>query len=165
MILRQLMNTPTGLASEFTILVFKFMVLNMHLEHMNMTLQGFLKWNRSTVLALLSENQFSLEQQILARETFGLTGKSIPRWVNRLARLGLFCNCVLPPGLNETKVRQLPLEDKKLRNQSSRYETCRSPPLSSRPSSAAIKNNSRRRCLTPSSSLIHTSSTSTVAVK
>ncbi|GFP87847.1 desi-like protein at4g17486 [Phtheirospermum japonicum] len=32
-----------------------------------------------------------------------LTGKSIPRWVNRLARLGLFCNCVLPAGLNETK--------------------------------------------------------------
>ncbi|KAL5651810.1 hypothetical protein ACJX0J_037268, partial [Zea mays] len=28
-----------------------------------------------------------------------LTGKSIPGWVNRLARLGAFCNCLLPEGL------------------------------------------------------------------
>ncbi|KAI4380986.1 hypothetical protein MLD38_007106 [Melastoma candidum] len=54
-----------------------------------------------------------------------LAQKPIPRWVNRLARLGLFCNCVLPAGLNETKIRQVqsknrPLEEekKKLRSQS-----------------------------------------------
>ncbi|KAL9660599.1 hypothetical protein QQ045_025416 [Rhodiola kirilowii] len=41
-----------------------------------------------------------------------LTGKPIPRWVNRLARLGLFCNCVLPAGINDTKVRQVRLEGK-----------------------------------------------------
>uniref|UniRef100_A0A7N0TA37 PPPDE domain-containing protein n=1 Tax=Kalanchoe fedtschenkoi TaxID=63787 RepID=A0A7N0TA37_KALFE len=40
-----------------------------------------------------------------------LTGKPIPRWVNRLARLGLFCNCVLPAAVNERKVRQVRLED------------------------------------------------------
>ncbi|KAL2974496.1 hypothetical protein AAZX31_14G108600 [Glycine max] len=58
---------------------------------------------------------------------FRLTGKSIPRWVNRLARLGFLCNCVLPPSLNETKVRQVTLdrvqeggEKKKMRSQSSR---------------------------------------------
>ncbi|XP_020206138.1 deSI-like protein At4g17486 isoform X5 [Cajanus cajan] len=55
-----------------------------------------------------------------------LTGKSIPRWVNRLARIGFLCNCVLPPSLNETKVRQVTLEraqegeKKKMRSQSSR---------------------------------------------
>jgi len=57
-----------------------------------------------------------------------LTGKSIPRWVNRLARLGFFCNCVLPAELNQTKIRQVRSEDsrhnqsekKKLRSRSSR---------------------------------------------
>ncbi|KAM7254235.1 hypothetical protein ACFE04_031917 [Oxalis oulophora] len=34
-----------------------------------------------------------------------LTGNPIPSWVNRLARIGFFCNCVLPVTLNTTKVR------------------------------------------------------------
>ncbi|XP_028799167.1 deSI-like protein At4g17486 [Neltuma alba] len=33
-----------------------------------------------------------------------LTANSIPRWVNRLARLGFLCNCVLPPDLQEAKI-------------------------------------------------------------
>ncbi|KAG5098611.1 hypothetical protein JHK82_048465 [Glycine max] len=77
-----------------------------------------------------------------------LTGKSIPRWVNRLARLGFLCNCVLPPSLNETKVRQVTIdrvqeggEKKKMRSQSSRYEASPNPTLSS----------SQRHCLPPSS--------------
>ncbi|KAJ4824775.1 hypothetical protein Tsubulata_044017 [Turnera subulata] len=57
-----------------------------------------------------------------------LTGKTIPSWVNRLARLGLFCNCVLPAELNETKVghgrpdtRAREVEKKKLRSRSSHF--------------------------------------------
>ncbi|CAJ2656364.1 unnamed protein product [Trifolium pratense] len=34
-----------------------------------------------------------------------LTGNSIPSWVNRLAKIGFICNCVLPVTLNSTKVR------------------------------------------------------------
>lgn len=37
-----------------------------------------------------------------------LTGKSIPGWVNRLARLGSFCNCLLPENIQVTAVRHLP---------------------------------------------------------
>ncbi|OAY63629.1 DeSI-like protein [Ananas comosus] len=37
-----------------------------------------------------------------------LTGKSIPGWVNRLARLGSFCNCLLPESIQVTAVRHLP---------------------------------------------------------
>uniref|UniRef100_A0A0C9S3X8 TSA: Wollemia nobilis Ref_Wollemi_Transcript_28260_1456 transcribed RNA sequence n=1 Tax=Wollemia nobilis TaxID=56998 RepID=A0A0C9S3X8_9CONI len=33
-----------------------------------------------------------------------LTRNSIPRWVNRLARIGLLCNCVLPVGLHVATV-------------------------------------------------------------
>uniref|UniRef100_A0A1D1Y7S9 UPF0326 protein At4g17486 n=1 Tax=Anthurium amnicola TaxID=1678845 RepID=A0A1D1Y7S9_9ARAE len=37
-----------------------------------------------------------------------LTGKHIPGWVNRLARLGSFCNCLLPESIQVTAVRHLP---------------------------------------------------------
>ncbi|CAA2980962.1 Hypothetical predicted protein [Olea europaea subsp. europaea] len=33
-----------------------------------------------------------------------LTGNPIPSWINRLARLGLLCNCIIPENLNSTKV-------------------------------------------------------------
>ncbi|KAF9603203.1 hypothetical protein IFM89_034536 [Coptis chinensis] len=38
-----------------------------------------------------------------------LTGKAIPGWVNRLARLGSFCNCLLPESIQvTTAIRHLP---------------------------------------------------------
>ncbi|MQM14656.1 hypothetical protein Taro_047586 [Colocasia esculenta] len=37
-----------------------------------------------------------------------LTGKRIPGWVNRLARFGSFCNCLLPENIQVTAVRHLP---------------------------------------------------------
>ncbi|KAE8670850.1 PPPDE thiol peptidase family protein [Hibiscus syriacus] len=37
-----------------------------------------------------------------------LMGKSIPGWVNRMARLGSLCSCLLPESLQVTKVKELP---------------------------------------------------------
>ncbi|XP_073060544.1 deSI-like protein At4g17486 [Primulina eburnea] len=37
-----------------------------------------------------------------------LTGNSIPGWVNRLARIGAFCNCLLPESIQASSVRHLP---------------------------------------------------------
>nr|GMC50360.1 deSI-like protein At4g17486 isoform X1 [Ipomoea batatas] len=37
-----------------------------------------------------------------------LTGKPIPGWVNRLARVGSFCNCLLPENIQVAAVRRLP---------------------------------------------------------
>ncbi|KAB2611082.1 deSI-like protein [Pyrus ussuriensis x Pyrus communis] len=37
-----------------------------------------------------------------------LTGKSIPKWVNRLARIGSVCNCVLPESLKISAVQHDP---------------------------------------------------------
>lgn len=102
-----------------------------------------------------------------------LTGKPIPRWVNRLARLGLLCNCVLPAGLNETKVRQVrtegkvqEVEKKKLRSHSSRFVSSSNPlpPLKSCPPGPTMSSR-QRRCVPPSSSLIHSSSTSSLSLK
>nr|AAG40349.1 AT4g17486 [Arabidopsis thaliana] len=37
-----------------------------------------------------------------------LTGKPIPGWINRLARVGSFCNCLLPESIQLTAVSALP---------------------------------------------------------
>ncbi|KAK6947538.1 PPPDE peptidase domain, partial [Dillenia turbinata] len=37
-----------------------------------------------------------------------LTGKPIPGWVNRLAQIGSFCNCLLPEHIQVQAVRHLP---------------------------------------------------------
>ncbi|KAJ1697518.1 hypothetical protein LUZ63_006030 [Rhynchospora breviuscula] len=39
---------------------------------------------------------------------FKLTGKPIPKWVNRLAKIGAVCNCILPESLKIAAVRQDP---------------------------------------------------------
>ncbi|KAJ8774053.1 hypothetical protein K2173_009484 [Erythroxylum novogranatense] len=94
-----------------------------------------------------------------------LTGKPIPSWVNRLARLGLFCNCVLPAELAETKIRQVRSDDrvvegeeKKLRTHSSRYfspsSSITAPSLTSFPSGSGNKSSRQRLCRPPVSSFV-----------
>lgn len=39
---------------------------------------------------------------------YKLTGKSIPKWVNRLARIGSICNCILPEALKISAVQHDP---------------------------------------------------------
>ncbi|KAF2321490.1 hypothetical protein GH714_000088 [Hevea brasiliensis] len=57
-----------------------------------------------------------------------LTANPIPRWVNRLARIGFLCNCVLPANLNSTRVQHHKMEEKvdetekkKLTSESNRF--------------------------------------------
>ncbi|XP_012067534.1 deSI-like protein At4g17486 isoform X2 [Jatropha curcas] len=94
-----------------------------------------------------------------------LTGNPIPNWVNRLARIGFLCNCVLPANLNSTKVRHHRIEDKveetekrKLTSGSNRFTSSSnsSSSSSSSPSRNQIRgrSRSRRRALAPSSPLI-----------
>ncbi|XP_009614901.1 deSI-like protein At4g17486 [Nicotiana tabacum] len=100
-----------------------------------------------------------------------LTGNPIPSWVNRLARIGLFCNCIIPVSLNSTKVGHHRIEDKacdegekkKLRSRSNRL----TPSTDSSPSSEEkscspplIKSRSNRsRSPAPSSSALISTST------
>ncbi|KAL3655296.1 hypothetical protein CASFOL_001082 [Castilleja foliolosa] len=87
-----------------------------------------------------------------------LTEKSIPRWVNRLARLGLFCNCVLPASLNETKVRHVRTENsncekKRIRSQSSRFASTSNPQKLTSTSRSTGARSCRHRSQHSSSSL------------
>ncbi|KAK6139584.1 hypothetical protein DH2020_026674 [Rehmannia glutinosa] len=41
-----------------------------------------------------------------------LTGNPIPNWVNRLARIGSLCHCIIPVSLNSTKISHHKIEDK-----------------------------------------------------
>ncbi|PPD86040.1 hypothetical protein GOBAR_DD17027 [Gossypium barbadense] len=86
--------------------------------------------------------------------------------------LGFLCNCVLPAELNETRVRQVRSEgklqpvEKKLRSQPSKFLPSSKPlppSLKSCPPGPAMSSR-QRRCI-PSSSLIHSSSTSTLSLK
>ncbi|EXB50400.1 hypothetical protein L484_013492 [Morus notabilis] len=103
-----------------------------------------------------------------------LTGNPIPSWVNRLARLGFMCNCVLPVTLNSTKVRHHRIEDnnnkplegekKNLTSSESNGLPCSnsSSSASSSPSTATTRRgrSRTRRPLPPSSPLIVGSSAS-----
>ncbi|GKV03191.1 hypothetical protein SLEP1_g15541 [Rubroshorea leprosula] len=96
-----------------------------------------------------------------------LTEKPIPRWVNRLARLGFFCNCVLPAGLNETKVRQVRSQDRVHEGEKKKSRRHQSS-SSSLPSSLEtcltdqeLKKTRKNQC-PQQSSLLHSSSTSSL---
>ncbi|KAK6927606.1 PPPDE peptidase domain [Dillenia turbinata] len=99
-----------------------------------------------------------------------LTGKTIPRWVNRLARLGFLFNCVLPVNLQETKVRHIRAENtndvsdgdkKKLKNNSSRFISgATNAPPTSLSSCSSQKSRRQRRHSLPSSLIISYKSSS-----
>ncbi|KAK7294001.1 hypothetical protein RJT34_16884 [Clitoria ternatea] len=88
-----------------------------------------------------------------------LAGNPIPSWVNRLARIGFLCNCVLPVTLNSTKVRHHRIEEKQcegekeaLTSEGKKGSNSSSPASST---SGMRRGRSRtRRALPPSSPLI-----------
>ncbi|KAJ0579549.1 putative PPPDE peptidase domain-containing protein [Helianthus annuus] len=75
-----------------------------------------------------------------------LTGNSIPSWINRLARIGLLCNCIVPSSVNSTKIG---IEDDKSRNEaeikaklksrSSRFTSSSSSPSLSSDASSPVR--------------------------
>ncbi|KAK4761053.1 hypothetical protein SAY87_005946 [Trapa incisa] len=93
-----------------------------------------------------------------------LTGSPIPSWVNRLARIGFLCNCVLPASLCSTRVMHHRAEEN-IQGETAKVATAlnKSDPLntssssSSSPSSSRgrSRSRSRRRTRQPSSPWIH----------
>ncbi|KAK4269465.1 hypothetical protein QN277_022619 [Acacia crassicarpa] len=99
-----------------------------------------------------------------------LTGEPIPSWINRLARIGFLCKCVLPVAINSTKVRHHRIEDKQCEEEKQVVpsSTTRSIPIGTfdkigtitiqRSSSASETNNNNK--MTPSNSTSSPSSSS-----
>ncbi|KAK4491070.1 hypothetical protein RD792_001792, partial [Penstemon davidsonii] len=94
-----------------------------------------------------------------------LAARPIPRWVNRLARFGLLCNCVLPADLSVRKVRRATIGDrypekKRLRSRSSRFMSSSNPHQSSSTCSSSSSTRSGRHRNQHSSSSSSSSRTS-----
>ncbi|KAL9993989.1 putative PPPDE peptidase domain-containing protein [Helianthus debilis subsp. tardiflorus] len=83
-----------------------------------------------------------------------LTGKSIPSWINRLARIGFLCNCIIPASLSSIKVG---IEDNKVHNEgetrklrSMSTSTCSYSPESEKSSSVTSTGETRSHRMTAS---------------
>ncbi|XP_010905083.1 deSI-like protein At4g17486 isoform X1 [Elaeis guineensis] len=71
---------------------------------------------------------------------YKLTGNKIPKWVNRLARIGAICNCILPEALKISAVRHDPdsqAEDGEKRRLTSAFSCLSSISMRQRPLSAS----------------------------
>ncbi|KAF3442114.1 hypothetical protein FNV43_RR16030 [Rhamnella rubrinervis] len=87
-----------------------------------------------------------------------LMGKRIPGWVNRLARLGAFCSCLLPESLQVSTVKQLP------EYHECSEEDCTESLSSTTPrESTEIDDDQEKRLLSPLSGLSPTSGSGEVA--
>ncbi|XP_071689486.1 deSI-like protein At4g17486 [Rutidosis leptorrhynchoides] len=78
-----------------------------------------------------------------------LTGNPIPSWINRLARIGLLCNCIIPTNISSCKIgiedSQTCNEEENLKGCSSRFSSSSSSPSSSEKSTVTSTANDLRR--------------------
>ncbi|KAF5453282.1 hypothetical protein F2P56_028195 [Juglans regia] len=81
-----------------------------------------------------------------------LTGNPIPSWVNRLARIGFLCKCVIPATLNSTKIRHHRIEDKPCEEEEE--EKKKKKKVTSDSNRVISSNSSSSSSLSPSSSTI-----------
>lgn len=78
--------------------------LNMHPSEFRKFIENLASEYHGDTYHLLSKNCNHFTDDVAWR----LVGTRIPGWVNRLARLGTVCSCLLPESLQVTAVKQLP---------------------------------------------------------
>ncbi|CAN4098427.1 unnamed protein product [Withania somnifera] len=71
-----------------------------------------------------------------------LTTNPIPSWVNRLARIGFFCHCIIPMSLKSTKVRHHRMEDKSSEGGSKKPQSSLNNPIPS--SNPSVEGNNKK---------------------
>lgn len=77
--------------------------VNMHPSEFRRFIQSLASDYHGNTYHLIAKNCNHFTDDVAWR----LTGRHIPGWVNRLARLGGFCSCLLPESLQVTSVKQL----------------------------------------------------------
>ncbi|KAI9125794.1 hypothetical protein K1719_003212 [Acacia pycnantha] len=78
--------------------------INMHPSEFRSFLENLASEYHGDTYHLISKNCNHFTDDV----SYRLTGKRIPGWVNRLAKLGALCSCLLPESLQATTVKQLP---------------------------------------------------------
>ncbi|KAK4265129.1 hypothetical protein QN277_026219 [Acacia crassicarpa] len=77
--------------------------INMHPLEFRTFLENLASEYHGDTYHLISKNCNHFTDDV----SYRLTGKRIPGWVNRLAKLGALCSCLLPESLQATTVKQL----------------------------------------------------------
>ncbi|KAG2398950.1 DeSI-like protein [Vigna angularis] len=78
--------------------------INMHPSEFRTFIESIANEYHGDTYHLISKNCNHFTDDVSNR----LNGKRIPGWVNRLARLGSLCSCLLPECVEVTTVKQLP---------------------------------------------------------
>ncbi|KAI4344092.1 hypothetical protein L6164_011362 [Bauhinia variegata] len=78
--------------------------INMHPSEFRTFIENLASEYHGDTYHLISKNCNHFTDDVSRR----LTGKRVPGWVNRLARLGALCSCLLPESLQVTTVKQMP---------------------------------------------------------
>ncbi|XVF34719.1 hypothetical protein REPUB_Repub18cG0083100 [Reevesia pubescens] len=78
--------------------------INMPFSEFRAFIEGVASEYHGDTYHLISKNCNHFTDDMALR----LTGKNIPGWVNRLARLGSLCSCLLPESLQVTTVKEMP---------------------------------------------------------
>ncbi|BFG40040.1 hypothetical protein CerSpe_263150 [Prunus speciosa] len=78
--------------------------INMHPSEFRTFIENVASEYHGDTYHLISKNCNHFTDDMACR----LTQKQIPGWVNRLARLGSLCSCLLPESLQVTTVKQIP---------------------------------------------------------
>ncbi|GKA42048.1 deSI-like protein [Tanacetum coccineum] len=132
---------------------------DMNLTQVRKLMQELAKDYKGTSYNLITKNCNHFCNDVCIK----LTGSSIPSWVNRLAKIGLLCNCIVPASINSTKVG---IEDNnKMSNESDikaklRCRSSRSSEKTTFASSSRTRNHGRSTLLSPSTLMIIDSSCS-----
>ncbi|XP_057445612.1 deSI-like protein At4g17486 isoform X2 [Lotus japonicus] len=78
--------------------------VNMHPSEFRTVVENLASEYHGDTYHLISKNCNHFTNDVSCR----LIGKRIPGWVNRLARLGSLCSCLLPESVQVTTVKQVP---------------------------------------------------------